>query len=369
MQGQPIHELNDGLTVYKDELSADSLAAKRVEVALVTFGGHVNVVSDFTAVDQFMPPSLVASGDTPMGSAINQGLDLLKTRKDAYRSNGISFYRPWVFLITDGGPTDEWKSAAVRVKEGEAQKAFAFFSVGVQGANMDVLSQISTREPLKLQGLKFRDLFQWLSNSQQSVSRSTPGDEVPLQNPAGPVVGPRFNSVWKYVYASAIGTSHATSGAPCQDACRVALIDSLGTSTLVLVCSDGAGSASLSEIGSNLACEEFVRGATEWLALGARPNALTHEIARDMCVQIRSALEARAAEFGVTSRELACTLVAAIVAEDSAAFLQVGDGGIVIREQAETLKTVFWPESGEYINTTFFLSDARVADRVQFGTP
>lgn len=186
MQGQPIKELNDGLALYKDELSADSLAAKRVEVALVTFGGQVNVVSDFTTTDQFIAPSLVATGDTPMGAAITQGLDLLRVRKDAYRSNGIAFYRPWVFLITDGGPTDEWRSAAARVKEGEGQKSFAFFSVGIQGARMDVLSEISSREPLKLQGLRFRDLFQWLSNSQQSVSRSTLGDEVPLQNPAAP---------------------------------------------------------------------------------------------------------------------------------------------------------------------------------------
>jgi uncharacterized protein YegL len=186
MQGQPIRELNDGLAVYKDELSADSLAAKRVEVALVTFGGQVNVASEFSTVEQLTVPTLAASGDTPMGAAISQGLDMLRARKEQYRSNGIAFYRPWVFLITDGGPTDEWKAAAAQVKEGEARKSFAFFSVGVQGARMDILNQISSREPLKLQGLRFRDLFQWLSNSQQAVSKSTLGDEVPLQNPAAP---------------------------------------------------------------------------------------------------------------------------------------------------------------------------------------
>jgi len=61
-----------------------------------------------------------------------------------------------------------------------------FFAVGVDEANLDILQQISVRRPLRLKGLRFRELFQWLSNSMRSVSRSIPGTEVPLVNPAGP---------------------------------------------------------------------------------------------------------------------------------------------------------------------------------------
>ena len=185
MNGSPINELNEGLIAFKDELSADALATKRVEIAIVKFG-PVQVMTQFQSVDEFHPPRLVANGNTPMGEAIEIGLNLLNERKEIYRRNGISTYRPWVFLITDGGPTDSWARASQMVHDGEANKKFMFFAVGVQDANMNVLKQISARDPLKLSGLRFRDLFKWLSNSLSAVSKSSPGELVPMVNPTGP---------------------------------------------------------------------------------------------------------------------------------------------------------------------------------------
>jgi len=184
MTGSPITQLNDGLQTFQQALNNDNLAALRVEVAIVSFG-PVQVVQDFVTVNQFTPPQLFASGDTPMGNAIHIALDMIDGRKATYKKKGISYYRPWVFLVTDGGPTDEWKSAAARVLDAEARKKVAFFAVGVEGADMGVLAQITSRPPMKLQGLSFREMFVWLSSSLSSVSQSKPGDEVPLQSPLG----------------------------------------------------------------------------------------------------------------------------------------------------------------------------------------
>jgi uncharacterized protein YegL len=184
MQGEPIEALNQGLLSFKDELVKNSLAARRVEVAIVTFDSNVNVVQDFVTADQFNPPILIAQGLTTMGAGIHKALDLIADRKAQYRANGIAYYRPWVFMITDGEPQGEMDhhvgEASQRLQSDEINKHVAFFTVGVENANMTRLSQIAVRTPLKLKGLNFIEMFVWLSTSMSAVSHSKVDEQVAL---------------------------------------------------------------------------------------------------------------------------------------------------------------------------------------------
>ncbi|BAB74521.1 vWA domain-containing protein [Anabaena sp. FACHB-709] len=184
MQGAAIEALNQGLLSLKDELMKNSIAARRVEIAIVTFDSHINVIQDFVTADQFNPPILTAQGLTSMGAGIHKALDMVQERKSLYRANGVAYYRPWVFMITDGEPQGELdhlvEQAALRLQGDEVNKRVAFFSVGVENANMTRLNQIAVRTPLKLKGLNFIEMFVWLSASMSAVSHSQIDEQVAL---------------------------------------------------------------------------------------------------------------------------------------------------------------------------------------------
>lgn len=187
MAGEPIKELNRGLNQLRLDLQADPQARRGVEIAVVTFGGSVTVVNDFFPAAHFATTDLIAAGNTPLGGAVLKGLDLLQARKRQLRESATSYTRPWMFLITDGAPTDEWRAAAAKLQEEEERKGVLFYAVGVADADMALLKKLSpSSTPLMLQGIEFQKLFRWLSDSMSRVSRSRPGQELTLAPATGP---------------------------------------------------------------------------------------------------------------------------------------------------------------------------------------
>ena len=185
MAGNNIKQLNKGIKELKKQLENDDIASKRVEIAIVKFDTEVEVVMDFTTVDGFKPIELEANGVTSMTEAIKIAANMLEERKQNYKQNGISYYRPWMFLITDGGPTDEYGfllddidprliEAIKTLHNGVNGKQFTFFAVGVDDADMETLSKLSPKfPPKKLRGNKWSEMFEWLSSSLVSLSSSS----------------------------------------------------------------------------------------------------------------------------------------------------------------------------------------------------
>jgi len=151
--------------------------------------------------------------------------------------------------------------------------------------------------------------------------------------------------MWKLVCGSVRGTSHIHSGLPCQDYCD----GTIAGTTLVVACADGAGSAELSQLGSKAAVDRFMEVASG-------DTVPTKEQVQAWVNSARERVLEQADANGSTPRQLACTFLAALIGDDWAAFAQVGDG-VIVFDGPESYELAFWPETGEYANTTRFLSE------------
>jgi hypothetical protein len=161
--------------------------------------------------------------------------------------------------------------------------------------------------------------------------------------------------MWRLLQQSLEGTSHRRSATPCQDSCAATVMCPGQESFLVVACSDGAGSARLSQEGSTLACRRFLEVASEALAREGAVAVRNPEVIRGWYRQVLQSLEEEAARREAPLREFACTLLTAVVGEHGAVFAQVGDGAIVVRRGGEYVH-VFWPQVGQYANSTWFVT-------------
>ncbi len=143
---------------------------------VISFGGVARVEVPFTEGRDIRPRRMSANGLTPMGAAIDMGLDQLEAQKAAYRQAGLEYFRPWFFVLTDGEPTDGpvFDAAVARLRAAEAAKRVSVFPIAVgQEANMQILGTLSKqRQPVRLLQTHFSEFFRWLSASLSAVSAS-----------------------------------------------------------------------------------------------------------------------------------------------------------------------------------------------------
>ena len=162
---------------------------------------------------------------------------------------------------------------------------------------------------------------------------------------------------WRAIAASVTGTSHHKADKPCQDSHRLEILTQAGP-LAILIASDGAGSASRSEEGSTRACQELLDNIRLYVDEGGRLSDVTRELAAGWIENAAEAVQLIADQEKTPIREFACTLLAAVVADDHALFLQIGDGAIVFWAHGEDDWCIAsWPQHGEYLNTTRFLTE------------
>lgn len=167
--------------------------------------------------------------------------------------------------------------------------------------------------------------------------------------------------IWKTLHASEVGTSHLSTGHPCQDAAAVRRVLVGSEEYLLIAICDGAGSAELSHEGARFVTQHWLDLAAVELHLhGGMPEESLPALA-EAC---HEGLVALAKTQQRQLRDYACTLLTTVLGPETAVYFQVGDG-VWVQQDAEGPVVVTWPHQGEYAGETVFLTSPNRAQHYQ----
>lgn len=177
MDGAPLRQLQSGIELLIREIHADATARLSVELTIISFGGTVRVEMPFMSLakaENLYAPRLQATGATPMGEALMLAIREVQHRKHLLSKTGLGYYQPWIVLLTDGQPTDNWFAARDLIQEQLRHNKLVMMAVGVgDDADPEVLRELCSDDlpPRHLSGLRFNELFRWIGETLRSTTQ------------------------------------------------------------------------------------------------------------------------------------------------------------------------------------------------------
>ncbi len=121
MSGEPIEAVKNGVQVLVSSLRQDPYALETAYLSVITFDSSANQVVPLTELVSFQVPQFQAMGQTSMGAALSLLADRINSEVAKTTADVKGDWKPLVFLMTDGQPTDSWKKgldALRKVKTG-----------------------------------------------------------------------------------------------------------------------------------------------------------------------------------------------------------------------------------------------------------
>jgi uncharacterized protein YegL len=198
MAGAPIQALRLGVEQFKKEVEGDPFAKESVYMGVITFGGEAQFVTkglisfeDF--VEEFQSDSLSANGQTPLGQALWLLVESLdKDVKSSVKGGEKGDWKPLVFILTDGEPTDEWREPRQTILDRQTKKVINVITVGCgPRINQQNLKDIAIGPTFNMDNdnASFKRFFQWVSQSVRAASKAvsqTGGGDKPATLPPPP---------------------------------------------------------------------------------------------------------------------------------------------------------------------------------------
>jgi uncharacterized protein YegL len=180
-----IDQLNQALQGFAQTVRSQELLRQQVIISVIGFGTEATVLSPWAQADEFVAPQLVANGQTVMGEAMATAHAAVEDLREKMKARGVSYTRPWIFLMSDGGPTDRWQESAAESRRRCEMKRTVVWPFGVTGADPHALHAFARpdMDVYSLENVNFDEIFRWLSSSLGALASSRPGQQLQLPPP------------------------------------------------------------------------------------------------------------------------------------------------------------------------------------------
>ncbi|MGI5292749.1 vWA domain-containing protein [Nonomuraea polychroma] len=197
MEGAPLAAMLDALERFVAETKKNTLARETVHVGVIPFqADEAHLISDeLVPIDDFAVPELKAAGNTPLGAAfreLTRSLDRDVTLTVKGKPPGD--WKPLVYVLTDGRPTDDWAGPRQEVEDRTQKKLVNVITVGF-GPEVDdkTLAAISTGPTYHIEDRSsdaFKHLFMWVTQTAVTVNeelgKNPAADELTTTAPPAP---------------------------------------------------------------------------------------------------------------------------------------------------------------------------------------
>ncbi|MBL8818184.1 MAG: VWA domain-containing protein [Planctomyces sp.] len=165
MTGEPIEQVKNGVQMLVSALRQDPYALETAYLSVIGFGNSATQLVPLTELSAFQPPGLSASGTTAFGEALQLVAERASQEVTKSSASVKGDWKPMVFIMTDGQPTDDWKKALGRFRQ---EKWGIVVGCAVDSADTAVLAEVCGEAVVRLNSADsgaIAAFFKWVSAS------------------------------------------------------------------------------------------------------------------------------------------------------------------------------------------------------------
>ncbi|MFL9886784.1 VWA domain-containing protein [Paraburkholderia agricolaris] len=183
--------LNETMVEFVEAVKSTDELADALLLSVITFGGVAQIQQSWAPIDDVRVEPFVAQGNTPLGDAVNIALGEIDLLRQELQQAGTPYNVPWMFLMSDGEPTDYWEDAAELVQQRLMDRKLVSFAFGIPPSDDATLRRFLL-PGFPVYSVKEQDIRQliakWLVGSLVKVAESSPGQAGGLQLTAPPAI-------------------------------------------------------------------------------------------------------------------------------------------------------------------------------------